>query len=214
MIVSLTGDARAMPWNSSKSDISPNHPVFREIQDWRSRCPEILRVRCHATWRWLGEWPEKVFKYKSGAFVNVEIPDFTSVRKAYLPPLPRVRPRFGDVVAAKNAAVVRKKPWTRGLYEGVIAAHMIAKQKYAQKNRIALIVLDSTLEIAFKEFLVNDSGTFYSDKALRSVFEKRHLVHAEIKKYVGPSTTTYGRKLTTTTGSIQSLDFTNEPTSA
>ena len=71
-----------------------------------------------------------------------------------------------------------------GLYEGVIAADLIAKQHLEQKNRIALIVLDSTLEIAFKEYLVNESGKTYSDAQLLTVFSSRHNVHSQIKLYV------------------------------
>jgi hypothetical protein len=43
--------------------------------------------------------------------------------------------------------------------------------------------LDSTLEIAFKEFLVNDSGSYYSDAQLLDLFSKKYKVYAEIKKY-------------------------------
>ena len=47
-----------------------------------------------------------------------------------------------------------------------------------------MIVLDSTLEIAFKEYLVNDSGTAYSNSRLLSIFGNRTQVHNEIKKHV------------------------------
>jgi DNA-binding MltR family transcriptional regulator len=79
----------------------------------------------------------------------------------------------------------------KGLYEGVIAADLIAKQHLEQRNRIALIVLDSTLEIAFKEYLVNDSGVHYTDSQLLSLFKTRHAVHMEIKKYVSLNMTTW-----------------------
>src|SRR5262249_48959506 len=100
------------------------------------------------------------------------------------PPLPKSRPRYGEVITQRNKGIAKRKPWTRGLYEGVIAADLIAKQRLEQKNRIALIVLDSTLEIAFKEYLVNESGTYYSDSQLLSIFRTRHSVQQEIQKYV------------------------------
>lgn len=34
VIVSLNGDARSMPWNSSKSDISVKHEVSQAIRLW------------------------------------------------------------------------------------------------------------------------------------------------------------------------------------
>jgi hypothetical protein len=80
--------------------------------------------------------------------------------------------------------VSKQKPWTTGLYEGIIAADLIFKQRLEQKNRVALIVLDSTLEIGFKEYLVNESGTFYSDAKLLEVFRTRANVHTEMKKYL------------------------------
>ncbi|HEV8131797.1 MAG TPA: hypothetical protein VGQ81_11125 [Acidobacteriota bacterium] len=104
--------------------------------------------------------------------------------KSFLPPMPKSRPRYGEIITQKNRRVAKKKPWTKGLYEGVIAADLIAKQKLEQRNRIAFIVLDSTLEIAFKEYLINESGTTYNDAKLLSLFANRSLVHSEIKKYV------------------------------
>lgn len=53
-----------------------------------------------------------------------------------------------------------------------------------QRNRISLILLDSTLEIAFKEFLVNDSGNSYSDAKLFDLFSNRSNVQKEVQKYV------------------------------
>ena len=45
-------------------------------------------------------------------------------------------------------------------------------------------MLDSTLEIAFKEYLVNESGTIYNDAKLLSIFKNRIDVHNEVKKYI------------------------------
>jgi hypothetical protein len=106
------------------------------------------------------------------------------VTKSFLLAPPKTRPRYADVVTQRNGKIAKDKPWTKGLYEGIIAADLIAKGKLEQRNRIALIVLDSTLEIAFKEYLVNDSGAYYSDAQLLTLFGKRHLVQQEIQKYV------------------------------
>jgi hypothetical protein len=125
-----------------------------------------------------------VFKYTSGTIEDVEVDDFPIAKKSFLPPLPKSRPRFGELVEQKNRALSKRKPWTKGLYEGIIAADLIFKQRLEQKNRIALIVLDSTLEIGFKEYLVNESGTAYGDAKLLQIFGSRHTVHTEIKKYV------------------------------
>ena len=47
-----------------------------------------------------------------------------------------------------------------------------------------MIILDSTLEISYKEFLVNDSGAYYSDAQIMNIFKNRNTVQTEIKKYV------------------------------
>lgn len=181
VLVFLNGDARSMPWNSSKSDVSTKHEVFQALHGWL-----VQVVKDYATLSriWMGDWPEKVFRHTAGKIVDVAIDNFPTVQKSYLPPAPKSRPRYADVVAQDNKETVKSKPWARGLYEGVIAADLISKQKLEQKNRIALIVLDSTLEIAFKEYLVNESGAAYSDTRLLQIFGNRSAVHTEIKQYV------------------------------
>ncbi len=145
VLVFLNGDARSMPWNSSKSDINTKHEV--------------------------------------GTIKEVTVTDFPTVKKSFLPPLPRSRPRYAEVISQKNRKTGKRKPWTKGLYEGVIAADLISKTKLEQRNRIALIVLDSTLEIGFKEYLVNESGTHYGDAQLLQLFKNRSAVQNEVKKY-------------------------------
>ncbi len=181
VLVSLNGDARSMPWNSSKSDISIKHEVFQALHTWLM---QVVKDYAALSRIWMGDWPDKVFQHNAGQIVAVPVDDFPKVKKSYLPPMPKSRPRYGELVKNANQKLVKKKPWVKGLYEGVVAADLIAKQSLEQRNRIALIVLDSTLEIAFKEFLVNDSENYYSDAELLKVFKTRHNVHNEIKKYV------------------------------
>ncbi|MCU1241712.1 MAG: hypothetical protein JWO71_2438 [Candidatus Acidoferrum typicum] len=181
VIVSLNGDSRDMPWNSSKSDISTKHHIFTSLHDWLL---QVVKYYASLSRNWMGEWPEKVFEYPKGNIIDVRVDDFPAVKKTYLPPLPKSRIKFSDVVTQINKVTSKKKPWTRGLYEGVIAAELIGKlQRLEQKNRIALIVLDSTLEIGFKEYLVHESGEGYGEKRLVEIFNNRMMVHSEIKKH-------------------------------
>ena len=60
------------------------------------------------------------------------------------------------------------KHWVVGLYEAIIAVEEISKLKLEQNNRICLLILDSTLEIAFKEYLLYESGTYYSPNAIKN----------------------------------------------
>lgn len=190
VIVALNGDARDMPWNSSKSDISTKHEVFQALHAWLN---EVVKDYAALSRIWMGDWPEKVFQYEKGSIVDVPVGDFPAAKKSYLPPMPKSRPRYAEQVTADNASVVKNKPWTRGLYEGVIAADLIVRQPLEQGNRIALIVLDSTLEIAFKEYLVNESGTHYTDAQLLVIFGSRHKVHTELQKYVSIDLVTWGK---------------------
>ncbi len=77
---------------------------------------------------------------------------------------------------------MQTKPWTRGLYESIIAVDLILKKNFEQKNRICLILLDSTLEIAFKEYLVNESGIAFSDERIQRIFSNRTQVHQEVRQ--------------------------------
>jgi hypothetical protein len=158
-----------MPWNSSKSDISAKHEVFIALHNW---LVQVVKGYASLSRIWMGDWENKVFRHKTGTIKEVRINDFPTVKKSFLPPLPKSRPRYGEIITQKNRQVAKRKPWTRGLYEGVIAADLISKQqRLEQKNRIALIVLDSTLEIAFKEYLVNESGAAYGDAQLLQLFK-------------------------------------------
>ena len=184
VIVSLNGKALLMPWNSSKSDINSSHEIFVALQAWLFRTVKDFASLSRRLSKQEGGWPKQVFTYNSGEMRTEQVEDFPAANTSYLPPLPVMRPRYSAKVKKANAAVSIKKPWTTGLYESIIAADWILKQNFSQKNRIALLILDSTLEIAFKEYLVNDSGHHYSEQRLFNLFRNRHNVHNEIKNYV------------------------------
>ena len=181
IIISLNGEAGSMPWNSSKSGLNPNHPVFIALRDF---IIQTVKDYTSLSRRWVSKWSEEVFNYPSGNIVDKTINNFPKAKKSYLPPLPVTKPRYQNIVIQSNKYVSDKKPWTKGLYEAIIAVDTISKKDLEQKNRINLIILDSTLEIAFKEFLINESGKHYTDRDLLNLFEKRHLVHQEIKNFI------------------------------
>jgi hypothetical protein len=180
VIVALNGPARWMPWNSSKSGIASNHKVFLAI---RSLLVQLVKHYASLSRALQGRWPGSVFRFKTGEMVESKVSDFPALKDPHLPPLPRSKPRYGDVVRQANLKISRTKPWTVGLYESMIAVDLISKQDLEQKNRICLILLDSALEIAFKEFLVNESGEKYSDRRLLALFENRETVQNEVRKF-------------------------------
>ena len=177
-----------MPWNSSKSDINIEHEIFITLHDW---LVEVVKDYATLSRIWMGDWPEKVFKYETGRFREVKVENFPMAKKSFLPPLPKSRPRYRQMITHDNRAVEKNKPWTKGLYEGVFAADLISKRRLEQRNRIALIVLDSTLEIAFKEYLVNEYGKVYNDSKLLTILAERSDVHKEIKSCVTLTTDTW-----------------------
>jgi hypothetical protein len=83
-----------------------------------------------------------------------------------------------------NENALSDKPWIRGVIDTEAIVEVVQKQKVDSKNRVLLILLDSTLEIAFKDFLVYETGRHFTDAKLAEIFQKRHLVRDEVKKHV------------------------------
>nr|MDO8079358.1 ATP-binding protein [Candidatus Freyarchaeota archaeon] len=180
VIVSLNGEAQSMPWNSSKSGINYKHPIFVALRD---HIVQVVKHWASLSRGWEGNWPKNVFKYKSGNVVQYELNNVKEAKKSYLPQLPKFKHRYIDLIKQANRKVAKEKPWTKGQYETIIAVDIISKQHLEQKNRICLVLLDSTLEIAFKEYLLNESGERYSDERILRLFRDRNSVQEEIKKH-------------------------------
>jgi len=181
VIISLNGPVQFMPWNSSKSEINTNHNTFIALRRW---LVEVVKDYASLSRRLEGTWPQSVFKYTSGEIKEVKINDFPSAKKSYLPPLPKSKLRYADLCRIFNRQIASSKPWTTGLYESIIAADLISGQRLEQRNRITLIILDSSLEIAFKEYLVNEAKHHYSDIDLLRLFRNRKDVVDEVEKSV------------------------------
>ncbi len=185
VIVSLNGPAQLMPWNSSKSGINYNSQTFVALRGFLG---QVTKDYVSLSRRLEGQWDEQVFQYEDGDIKDVVIADLPNAKKSYLPPLPVSKLRYGERVAQLNRTVAKEKPWTIGLYEGMAAVNLIGRQKLQQRNRFALILLASTLEIGFKDYLVNESGHHYTERELLTIFESMHKVREEVKKYVPAST--------------------------
>lgn len=182
VLIFLSGPARLMPWNSSKSDINPSNEIFLAIRNWLIHVVKDYASLSRRFNKLEGGWPENVFKYDSGTIQPERVGDFRTANTSYLPPLPESKPRRSEMIVNANRALAKDKPWVRGLYESIIAVNLILKQHLEQRNRIGLILLDSTLEIAFKEYLVYESGIVYSDEKLQGIFKDRRQVHQQVKQ--------------------------------
>ena len=183
VVVSFRGPSGSMPWNSSKSDLHVQHWTFRAIQ------PNV--VSAVAYWATLsrrleGEWTTRVRPHSVGTVVDEGLQQPGKAGRSYLPKLPNKRPpRYSDVLKNSNSSIRQKKPWTAGLIDALMAIDVIlGDRRIEQRNRIALVLLDSTLEIAFKDYLVNESGQAYSETTLVKLFSNRGNVQAEFRKFV------------------------------
>ncbi|SFW76608.1 Histidine kinase-, DNA gyrase B-, and HSP90-like ATPase [Sinomicrobium oceani] len=167
VIVKITGPVELMPWNSSKSVIDFKHPAYKEI-DLHIEKLLFVYTSMSKNWSARGGWPEKVFKYNSGSIINEELPDISRSVRIHVPTVTRKprEPKYIDLLKKKNKELAKKKPWTIGLYEGIIAVEEVSKLKLDQSNRICLILLDSTLEIGFKEYLLNETNNRYSENRI------------------------------------------------
>jgi len=181
VIVRLRGEAVAMPWNSSKSDISTKHAVFLALHDW---LVTVVAAYAKISRTWMGIWPEKVYAYRAGDVVDVEIGDFLTARKSHLPDPPKSKPRLPERMASRNAGLVRRSPWVTGLFEGVVAAETISKQPLAHANWFALNLLDLTLTAALRSYFVNEAKSGLAERGLKKLLTRAPHVASELKDAV------------------------------
>ncbi|WP_172785056.1 MULTISPECIES: ATP-binding protein [Bradyrhizobium] len=181
VIVSLRGDASEMPWNSSKSDVSTKHHVFTALHDW---LVTVVADYARISRTWMGEWPDKVFAYGTGKIVDVPIADFLTARKSFLPDAPKSRPRLAERMAAKNQRLAKRKPWVKGLYEGMVAATTVAKQPLENANWFAFNLLDLTLTAALRAYLVNELEPGAKERELKTLLPRAPRVPAGLKTAV------------------------------
>jgi len=129
-----------------------------------------------------GKWDKEVFPFKTGHILQEKLENIKGIPKSYLPTPPATKFKWHQKVIANNATTTAEKPWAGGLMESVIAADSISKMSLVQKNRIALIILDSTLEIAYKEFLVNEKSIGIG--AFKKIVENRSDIQIEVCKHI------------------------------
>ncbi|AXV82234.1 ATP-binding protein [Ralstonia solanacearum] len=185
-IIEFFGPPEVMPWNSSKSDLNHNHPAFTQI---RPRLINFVSYFSSLSRRLKHNWDNDVFSYKKGEMEVVDPIEALSTKRTVLPKLPRTRKLARvDQLRASNKRAMDTKPWTIGLVEAMGLIEVISKQKLETKNRVALILLDSNLEIALKEFIVSRTDLFpphkYTDSKILEIFARRFIVIKEVTAHV------------------------------
>lgn len=185
VIVELTGMPTQMPWNSSKSGINWSHPAYLEIREeifaLATRYSKISR-------RLKGDRESGIYPYKSGNLEAQKLKPGLTGKEIVSLPVPRGRQKnYPDRIIDQNEPLFRKKPWVRGLVEALGIAEIIFRRRYRTKNRVALIVIDSTLEISLKEYLVHQNKKYYSDSQISDLFKSRDKVLKEIESLTNVS---------------------------
>lgn len=182
VIVELSGLPSLMPWTSNKSGINWSHPVFLEIREkvfsMATRYSKISR-------RLKNDREHAIFAYPEGKISPMELKGAGSEKKIVELPVPRGRTKqYSDRIIEDNEALFRQRPWTRGLVEAFGFADIAYRRRATTKNRIALIILDSTFEISLKEYLVHQENEYYADSRISEIFKSRDKVLNEIEKHV------------------------------
>ncbi len=177
VIVRLNGSAQLMPWNSSKTGINYGHYGFLQVR------PTLIQLASHfssLSRRTKDDWSGKITQYSTGVIDSVEHISADSGKRLVLPQLPKVNKARAEHLKINNNDAIQRQPWTLGLVEAVAFVDIVRRQKLQTRNRIALILLDSTLEIALKEFIVHRAELFgereFNDGKLHDLFGNRNKV--------------------------------------
>lgn len=186
VVVRLNGAPELMPWNSSKNAISYSHPAFLAL---RARIIDFCSYYSTVSRRFKDKRESDVYPFEAGEFEVVEPSEATSLKKRVMPRPPRARSktRF-EIINEANSDLMRRKPWTIGLVEAFGAIDAVLKQRLATKNRAALILLDSNLEIGLKEFIVERKDLYkpfeYNERKLAGILASRTEVIKEVQPHL------------------------------
>jgi len=184
VLVSFEGAAKAMPWNSAKNGVNYSHLAFRAAQ---KRIVELVSHYTKASRRWKNDWDGEVFAYEEGAVLRQKLTNADS-GNLRLPPAPAGQKQYATSILGLNAGLLKKQPWARGLVEAMAASRLLSSTRFSTKNRFALILLDSNLEISFKEYLVNNRGKFspkkYNDEFIKNLLQNRSDVISHVNLHL------------------------------
>jgi hypothetical protein len=130
-----------------------------------------------------------VFPFKTGHIITEKLDTITTIPKNYSPSPPPSKQKWHQKACSGNASVVKDKPWAEGLLNSIVAVDLFYKNNsLRQKNRICLIILDSTVEIAYKEYLVKEQSI--GATKFKNICENRADVEIEVLKTLSINATT------------------------
>jgi hypothetical protein len=181
IILEFSGAAKDMPWNSSKTGLNFNHAVFRAV---RTDIYTAVKNATALSSRLQPTFETSIEPFQTGAIVEEELGAEQSLPQSRLPAIPPIRPSPKEAFREANKTVAANQPWAIGAYEAIIAIEVIRKQHLTQQSRLVLLILDSTLEIAFKDYLAHQIAQPMSEAALQALFRNRIDVNKEVEKTI------------------------------
>lgn len=192
VIVELNGPAELMPWNSSKNGISFSHPAFALV---RPSILELVTYFSKLSRRFKSDRANEVYRHDKGAVDPMPPASTTSKKRLVLPPVKRTpKLSYSQKLLQLNQGTFAKKPWTLGLVESMGFVDIALDQNFETKNRAALILLDSNVEIGMKEYIVNNTTLFpphkYKGNTLTDILTNRTKVLNEVKSHLKIDPTT------------------------
>jgi hypothetical protein len=179
-IARITGANEDMPWNSTKSGLDFSNPIVQSLKD---KLVKLAKPYVQLSRRLGGDSKRQIAAFPSGRIRTV---DLTSHEELVLsardvPQLPPGKRSQADILLSQNRAQIRKFPWTRALVENVYVVDLILKKfKLENKNRFALILLDTCLEIAFRDYLFRVSGLKFT-REQRKELTRREKLHSAVR---------------------------------
>ncbi len=195
VILRLNGPPSLMPWASNKNALNYSHPTFLEL---REKIIYLTKYYSTLSRRLKNDRDEGVYRYQTGEVAEIDLSQPGTQKRVVLPPVPRGRSKpYPDRLLDENAGVFERAPWTRGLVEAMGIVDAVTRRNIDTKGRVALILLDSNLEIGLKEYIVHQTDKFppqkFSDTKIADLFKARHLVIKAVKPIQGISETDWGK---------------------
>jgi hypothetical protein len=184
IIVELVGGASQLPWNSSKTSLNFNHEVFRAIRD---DLHVVVKNATALSKRLQGDFENSIAPFREGSVDKTVLSKDEHLKPSKLPPIPKTKESAITSIRDANRDIGNARPWTTGAYESIIAVEAIKKiRTLTQKNRIILVILDSTMEIACKDYLAHEAPSPMSEAALIQLFKNRIDVHKKVQETILP----------------------------
>ncbi len=181
IIIEFSGAAKDRPWNRSNTGLNFNHSVFRAV---RGDVYTAVKNATALSSRLQPSFDESIKPFQEGEIVAETLRADQALPQSKLPALPPIRQSPKDAIREANKSVGLTKPWAVGAYEAIIAVEVIKKLHLTQQNRLLLTILDSALEIAFKDYLAHEVANPFGEAKLSQLFGNRIEVNKEVEKAV------------------------------